>query len=856
MRFLNRVVFLAIAPLVVTGAYAQKTWVGGVGSFYDGANWSGGGVPQSFDSIFIENGGTVQSSLTADVSDVSIGGGSTYDVLPGMSSYFTPDSIYLGTSGLGTLTIGSEALVAAAGDLYLGYATGSSGVVSMNGGYLSPFTTYIGYTGNGTMTLESGSTLQSTTGYVGYQAGSQGLVTLNNSTWKAEDQGLPVNITAGEQGSGTVQATDSLISAQILTLGNATGSTGTVSSSGGTVTVQQAVLVGNAGTGNFSLLNSANATSSGATLGVLQNSSGTATLSNSSWTMSGDLDVGLAGEGTLNVTASQLEVQEFFLARNPGSTGTVTISGGTTTVHKELHVGAVGSGEFTLEANAILNSDKGNAGFDAAATGTINIVDSLWTVTQAVFVGVHGQGTVNISSQGGISSESGYIGQNAGGQGTVQITTGGSWSVTNTLAVGVYGTGNLTASGGGEANSVWGQIGLQAGSSGSVHLDGGMWTTQNTLTIGEAGNGQFTAINGSTISAQQIELAASGGTSGSLDVSDSTVETEVITPGGGTASLSLSGARINLRGGSSVLDTLLISGFAADAAVIGSGGLIVDTQGGNAQITTILSGTGNLTKEGAGRLRLTNANTFAGGSLINAGVLEVANDLALGEGNIALGSGELRAFTNTTLSGNLSSGIQLISVNAGQTGTFSAVNGQTLTLNPLDFLLVAGSTMRVGSAGNDGKVLFAPTGAVALPADAQISVDYGTLEAGNNSLLFMAGIADSVTVAAGATLDFNDQVAGGAIGKLLGGGNRQNRVLPGQCSGHRVRNVLGQHSGIGKPRQAVHGNAGSERHKQHCRGNHRQWRPPAGGWISRRWPGGNRIGRNPRGERHRGGGLA
>ena len=769
-RFIRPILIAAAVQLVITSSQAQKIWVGGVGNFTDGANWNGGTVPQTFDSITVNNGGTVLSWDTVDVANMHVGGGSTYAVQPGILSYFTPDNIYLGTSGTGTLTAGAQSLISAAADLYLGYASGATGVVELDGAYLSPFTTYIGYEGNGTMTLENGSTLQSTTGYVGYLAGSYGIVQLGNSTWKAEDQGLPVNITVAGEGNGTVQATNSLISAQMLTLGNATNTVGTVSSSGGTVTVSQAVLVGNAGTGNFSLLNSANATSTGVILGVLENSTGTLNISDSSWTIDGDLDVGLAGQGTLNATASQLETQEFFLARNPGSTGSVTISGGTTTLHKELHVGAAGSGQFTLEANAILNSDKGNAGFDASANGIINIVDSLWTVTQAVFVGVHGQGTVNISSEGGISSESGYIGQNAGGNGTVHITGEGSWSVTNTLAVGVFGTGNMTVSGGGEANSVWGQIGLQPGSNGTVHLDGGMWTSQNTLTIGEEGNGQFTAVSGSTISAQAIELAASGGISGTLSVSDSTVETEVISPGGGTASLSLNGTRINLRGGTSVLDTLLISGFASNAVVIGSGGLIVDTQGGNAQITTILSGTGNLTKQGAGRLRLTNANTFSGGSVIDGGALELTGNSNLGEGDVTLRNGELRAHTNSTLSGDLNGGIQLISVAGNQTGTFSAATGQTLTLSPLDFLLVAGSTMQAGSAGHTGNVLFAPTGAVALAADTSITVSAGNLTAGNNELAFMTSMAASTSVAAGATLDFQDNLSTGGINALFGAG--------------------------------------------------------------------------------------
>jgi autotransporter-associated beta strand protein len=121
----------------------------------------------------------------------------------------------------------------------------------------------------------------------------------------------------------------------------------------------------------------------------------------------------------------------------------------------------------------------------------------------------------------------------------------------------------------------------------------------------------------------------------------------------------------------------------------------------------------------------------------------------------------------------LGGGIQLISVSANQTGIFSAAPGQTLTLAPLDFLLVAGSTMQVGSSGQTGTVVFAPTGAVALPGDVSLNVAVGTLAAVNNELGFMTAIASSTTVAAGATLDFQDNLSTGGINALFGAGTVQ-----------------------------------------------------------------------------------
>jgi autotransporter-associated beta strand protein/T5SS/PEP-CTERM-associated repeat protein len=578
-----------------------------------------------------------------------------------------------------------------------------------------------------------------------------------------------VDITVGVDGRGEIQAVSSQISVLNFVLGANATSTGVVAASGGTITVENLLEVGKGGSGNLSLSNSASLTSDGLNVAAESNSSGFVSISNSSLTSSANVFVGLSGNGSMETDGAIVHSPELFVGRNAGATGSVDLSGGNMTLTGELHVGAEGTGTFTLDGGGELHTDRGNMGFASGASGLVEIRNGTWTNTQAIFVGVSGEGTLNIGSQGVIQSESGYLSQKSDGTGTVNIN-GGRWTMSNTLAVGVNGTASFSASAGGNVTSSWSQLGLHAGSSGNVTLGNSSWTTTQTLTIGSGGNGSFVANDGSTVSAGAIELGAASGVSGFLSVTNSTLTTENILEGGGTGSVFFSGTQLKLLGGSGVVDTLLIDGFAPGAVVVGAGGLTVDTQGGNAQITTILSGNGSLTKTGAGRLRMTESNTYTGGTLINGGVLEIVSTSLLGTGNVQLGTGELRAFNHATVSGNLSSGTQLVSVSANQTGTFSAANGQTLTLAPLDFLLAAGSTMRVGSAGNTGTVIFAPTGATSLPADVQLSVEYGTLQAGNEALLFMTNIAESVTVSAGATLDFNDQVIGGAIDNLRGSG--------------------------------------------------------------------------------------
>ncbi|MDX2080165.1 MAG: autotransporter-associated beta strand repeat-containing protein [Terrimicrobiaceae bacterium] len=799
---LRRILTGALGVLAATAEVRAQNaeWVVGVGNYEDGANWNPSGEPDSATSILINNGGTAESSGQSESANVTIGGGSTLAILPGINSQFsaTGSDFNVGESGTGTVTIGTEALLAA-GDLILGVNPGSTGVVTADGASISSFRTYIGYAGTGRMTLDTGTTVESTRAWVGFSAGSQGTVELkNNSTWTAAEGGSPVDINVGYNGAGEVHAADSDISVLSLQIGRNSGSTGTVTVNQGSVTASYLIEIGNAGSGTLGVSNSSIVNSDGVTIGVQAGSTGNVTVENSLLKSTSNIFVGLSGNGTLLNTNGQVEAPEIFVARNPGSTGSMTINGGTATLTGELHVGAEGHGTFTLTGdgalgNGVLQTNRANMGFAAGSTGIMNVDNASWTNTRAIFVGVSGNGTLQIGPGATVVSESGYLAQEQVGIGTVNMT-GGNWTMSNTLAVGVNGTGNFSASNGSQVSAPFGQLGLNSSSIGVVTLNNSSWTNSTTLTIGVMGDGQFFTSNGSTLTSPSILLGSSALTTGLLNVTNSTVNTVSILPGGGNGTVTLSGARLNLLGGSSVLDTDLISGFAPGAVTIGAGGLTIDTQGGNAQIASSLAGTGSLTKTGLGRLRLNEANTYTGGTTVEGGLLELTGDSNIGNGNVTLRTAELSAYADTTLSGDLNGGIQLISVAGGQTGTFSAAAGQTLTLAPLDFLLVAGSTMQTGSTGKTGNVVFAPTGATALTADSEINVAAGTLTAGNSALAFLTTIANSTTVASGATLAFQDQVGSG-IQALFGAGTvnigSQSSTMLVVNSGNFAGNIAG-----------------------------------------------------------------
>lgn len=708
----------------LAGLNATSTWIGTTGNFQNAANWSTGEVPNGTDNVVVANGGTAQVSTFNPTQKLTVDGASTIQVLSGnMSKLGALGDMSIGLTGLGTITIGNQATLIN-NDLeswtsYLGYGSGATGIVTSTGGIFSTGDHYVGYEGNGTVTLNSGSQLFTSTAWLGFRPGSVGTVELNNSSWIAPGilAGDYEQVTVGEQGRGAVSATNSQIQVGNLILAATAGTNGTVTVSGGNLT------------------------------------------------SSGTVFVGLNGAGSFSANNTAVGAREFFVGRNAGASGVATLSGGSLTLSADLHVGALGTGTFTLQNGGTISSDIANIGFGSAAVGVLNVSSGNWTNSRGVFVGVSGNGTLNIGADGSITSESGFLAQNSSGVASVAID-GGRWTMSNSLVIGVNGTATLAATNGAVISSPFSQLGLNAGSSGVASLDDSSWTVSQELTIGQLGHGELTLTNGSSLSTPSIELAAAVGVNASLSVVDSTVVATTIDVGAGNATAFFSAARLELPTNVQVVDTLLISGFAPGQVTIGSGGLTVDTAGGNAQIANSLTGNGSLTKTGVGRLRLNNANALTGGTLVEQGILEIADNASLGAGGATIGTAELRAIANITLSTNPSS----LTVAAGQTATFSATTNSTLTVAVTNFTLQDGARFTAGSAGNNGVVVFSPTN-LNLPASVpEVVVAAGQLVAGNSALEQLTAAATSTTVAAGATLNFQDQLSGAGIKALYGAG--------------------------------------------------------------------------------------
>jgi autotransporter-associated beta strand protein len=191
--------------------------------------------------------------------------------------------------------------------------------------------------------------------------------------------------------------------------------------------------------------------------------------------------------------------------------------------------------------------------------------------------------------------------------------------------------------------------------------------------------------------------------------------------------------------------------------VTNNGDLIFD-RSGNYTFSGKITGTGLVTQSGGGVLTLSGQNSYAGGTSITDGVINMSNANAVGTGAVTLSAGtELRASGTFTLTNQ-------VTFPAGQSATLST-NG-TLIIHGLT--IPAHTNAIFGSLGNAGTIV--PSDDMAIDPTASVTVADGTLRNGLGGWLdVITSGAATTTVNTGATLDLNDESL--TINGLLGTGS-------------------------------------------------------------------------------------
>lgn len=190
-----------------------------------------------------------------------------------------------------------------------------------------------------------------------------------------------------------------------------------------------------------------------------------------------------------------------------------------------------------------------------------------------------------------------------------------------------------------------------------VVVTGETLTVMDSITLGDQNHGKL-QLNSGTVRAESFLLGSSSAASGTLNMAGGTVETTrlvTLPDAGGNPQWNWSGGAV-LRPRRDDYEAITNDSQRRSMTIesdvtLGTGGGVFDTNGHNADFIGAISGTGSLTKQGAGVLTLNNGNSFSGPLHIQEGSIKINNAAAVvGSSNIRLDAGtelEVAAAGNT-----------------------------------------------------------------------------------------------------------------------------------------------------------------------------------------------------------------
>ncbi len=410
------------------------------------------------------------------------------------------------------------------------------------------------------------------------------------------------------------------------------------------------------------------------------------------------------------------------------STASLSLTGGT---GGAVSIGAVNTanGIVNLTAGNDVGVSGGNGGNALVTTGPVSFSSSNFSLTGGT------GGSVSIEA------DSGANGIYSFGPMTVTGGTGGNASVTASSVT--LAASNLTVSGGtggnlnintngGIGTAGFSSVSITGGDGGNAGVSLGTLVLDNSSTLSvQGGTGGQSSLSVGTFSPAGSAYATVGSLNGSGTVTMSGLNPVLQVASGnfsglisGNESLLVSGGALTLTGANnytggttvSAASTLQIqnngnvgnNGLALDGGTLQSRGTglnlsenvtltsnggAFDCKGGNSFLTGLISGSGGLTVTnsiGAGGVELSGANSYTGGTALNAGLLMTDNLSALGAGNVAVNGGTLALVAPLSIVGNYtqnSGGTLDLSLGAGTVNPLNIAGAATLdgtlALNPI-----------------------------------------------------------------------------------------------------------------------------------------------------------------------------
>ncbi|MGY0556947.1 autotransporter-associated beta strand repeat-containing protein [Lysobacter sp. A421] len=425
--------------------------------------------------------------------------------------------------------------------------------------------------------------------------------------------------------------------------------------------------------------------------------------------------------------------------------GGTTIEDGTLRISSDANLGAA-SGALVFEGGTLNTTADIASGRDATlvATGTV-LTDAGTTFALG--------GTV--AGAGGLAKS---------GAGTLVLTGTNTYSGGTTIGAGLLQVGN-----GGTTGSI----------TGNVINDGTLaFNRSNDLAFAGVVSGSGTLVKqGGGV----LTLGGTNGYTGGTTIEDGTLRIS------SDANLGAVVGTLTFDGG--MLNTTADIASGRDVTLAATGTVMTDA-GTTFELGGLVSGAGALAKSGAGTLVLTGANSYGGGTNIDAGTLQISNDANLGDaaGDVTFDGGTLRTTADLASARDMTLvGAGTVSTDAGTlfelggtvsgAGAFTKSGAGTLVLTADNThtggTTIAGGTLQLGDGGTSGWI----TGNVAndgvLVFDRSDDVNFVGLVSGSGALVKQGN--NALTLTADNTYTGGTTIAGGTL--QLGNGGTSGWIL-------------------------------------------------------------------------------
>jgi len=602
----------------LSAANAQDNlWTGSTSTDWNTAgNWSLGNVPTGQNAIVDTapaNIATISADISATPNDIVVRGGGRLDHTAGTAGTGGGNWMFVGQNDTaGTYNLANTGSVAGG---ITGFAQGTGSLNATGNLLVGAFgdnrTGTVRVNTSGTLAVSGELVIGDSLGSVGNFSLETGALTINNKITLGNNRGNGTLTMSG--GTLTKTAGDETV------VGRDNG-TGVLAQSGGTVTLNHNLYVGQSSGANGTYTIGGNAVLNIGRDFVVGRESGTGAL-----TMTG---------GTITKTGDE----KFIVGHNNG-VGVVAQSGGTISVNNELYIGnenANASGTYTLSGTGALNVANEVVVGRESGTGILNVDGGTITTSGNgnMYIGRRNgtgtlnqtAGTINVNREFGVGTRD----DNKIGTGTYNLS-GGSLAAANNIFIGkeLGASGTMTMTGGTLATSDKLQIGHNQ-ATGVMTQSGGVVNVQNEVYIGNENSGSsvgtYTLSGTAELNVGNEVLVGRDNGTGTFNLDGGTVTTKKIEGGTGSATVNFNGGVVKARENQAAFITGL------DVANLQAGGLAIDTDGFDVAIAQVLTGTGGLTKSGAGRLTLSGSNAYAGATTVAAGSLFVDG----GQGNGAV----------------------------------------------------------------------------------------------------------------------------------------------------------------------------------------------------------------------------